>query len=113
LTLISLTTHLYIDMASTEIVSPLAQLLEGIHSKRRERVDDAMRQIRTLLKPTLAPSNVSTGLVEVVRLVLSHSPELACAVNPDDGSLPLHHAVSLGDVAVAELLLSTVRHECT
>jgi len=102
-------------MALTESSSPLVQLLEGVHGKRREEVDDAMTQIRRLLK--LAPSDLvmdgtSKSLCNIVRLILLHNPELACAVNPDDGSLPLHHAASLGDIAVAELLLATVRQNC-
>ena len=100
-------------MASTASMSPLVQLLEGVHGKQRERIDEAMAQIRALLK--LSPSDrldmdgTPDRLCNIVRLVLSRIPELACVVNPDDGSLPLHHAASLGDIAVTELLLSTVR----
>jgi hypothetical protein len=93
--------------------SPLVQLLEGIHCQQRDRVDNAMKQIRILLAPLASNDLVLDGtsktLSEVVRLVLSRHPELACAVNPKDGSLPLHHAASLGDIAITELLLATVR----
>lgn len=100
-------------MEAREIVSPLAQLLEGIHSNRREQADEAFNQIRTLLEPSATPLPVldgsPRGLYEVVRVALAIRPELACAVNPDDGSLPLHHAAGLGDMPITELLLTTVR----
>lgn len=91
--------------------SPLAQLLEGIHGKKREQVDEAMARIRTLLAPTFKPAldGTSQGLFQVIRCAISQKPELACAINPEDGSLPLHHAASLGDIAISDLLLRTVR----
>lgn len=93
-----------------ESVSPLANLLEGVHNQRRNQVDEAMTQIRTLLHPSalqLVLDGSPAGLSEVIRLVLARHPELACIVKRDDGSLPLHHAASLGDIPIAELLLAT------
>lgn len=93
-------------------VSPLAKLLEGIHSQRRDQVDSAMTQIRARLleaSDLFVMDRSSAGLREVIRLSLSKHPELACAVNPEDGSLPLHHAASLGDIPICQLLLATVR----
>ncbi len=94
-----------------ESVSPLANLLEGVHNQRRNQVDEAMTQIRTLLHPSalqLVLDGSPAGLSEVIRLVLARHPELACLVKRDDGSLPLHHAASLGDIPIADLLLATV-----
>lgn len=89
-----------------ESVSPLANLLEGVHSQRRNQVAEAMTQIRRLMHPS-APDGSSVGLFDVIRLVLATHPELAYKKR-DDGSLPLHHAASLGDIPIAKLLLAKV-----
>jgi hypothetical protein len=96
---------------SSALTSPLFLLLEGVHCQRREQVDEAMRQLQTVLSQSAcsSPSYKQRGLSEAVRLLMTHHPELASTVSPEDRSLSLHHADALGEAAVAQHLLAKVR----
>lgn len=94
------------------LTPPLFLLLEGVHCQRRDQVDEAMRQLQTVLTQSASSTVLSDqrlGLSEAIRLLMAYHPELASTVSPEDRSLPLHHAAALGDVAVAQHLLAKVR----
>ena len=99
-------------MSSTKLTTLLFLLLEGVHCRRRDQVDEAMRELQTVLTQSASFTVLSEqqpGLSEVIRLLMASHPELASAVSPEDRSLPLHHAAALGDVAAAQHLLVKVR----
>ena len=87
--------------------TPLLLLLDSVLSQDREQLDTAMQLVRRLLNRDI-PDLLSTTLPEIVKQLLASNPDLAFIPSEHDRSLPLSFAASIGDVAVAELLINVV-----
>ena len=85
--------------------TPLLLLLDSVLCQDREQLETAMNQVRILLQRDV-PRHLP--LSAIVRQLLTASPNLAMILSEHDNSLPLHFAASIGDIAVAELLIASV-----
>lgn len=84
--------------------TPLLLLLDSVLCQDREQLETAMTQVRALLQRD--PGLLS--LSAIVGQLLAANPNLALVPSEHDNSLPLHFAASIGDIAVAELLIASV-----
>lgn len=85
--------------------TPLLLLLDSVLCQDREQLETAMTQVRALLQRD-EPGLLT--LSAIVGQLLAASPNLALVPSEHDNSLPLHFAASIGDIAVAELLIASV-----
>jgi hypothetical protein len=100
--------------------TPLFLLLDGILSQDHEQTIGSMQTISQLLQargtPLLLPSVDSPlltsafNLTEVVRQLLIAYPEMASVPSPNDDSLPIHFAASIGNVQAASYVVEKVRN---
>mmetsp|Transcript_27074 Transcript_27074/g.39615 ORF Transcript_27074/g.39615 Transcript_27074/m.39615 type:complete len:166 (+) Transcript_27074:125-622(+) len=90
-------------MATT---TPLLRLLDSWMSRNDRQVQEVYTEIQTCI-PHLRLVHPSP--TSVLQTLLDHSPSLATIASEQDGSLPLHFAASLGNVAVASMIYSKVR----
>jgi len=98
--------------------TPLLLLLDGILSQEDARVESAMKDITQMLlkagiflqlpQPEESLLRSEPNLFAVIQLLMSAYPDLTAVPSSHDGSLPLHFAASVGDVQVANLLLTQV-----
>lgn len=84
--------------------TPLLLLLDSVLCQDREQLETAMTQVRALLQRD-EPGLLT--LSAIVGQLLAASPNLALVPSEHDNSLPLHFAASIGDIAVAELLIAS------
>jgi ankyrin repeat protein len=98
-----------INMVNT---TPLLLLLDGILSQDDARTNDALRQLCEMVPlPPLqeSPLRSASSLELIIRMCMTHHPQLAHIASTHDGSLPLHFASSIGNVRVAKLLMEQNR----
>jgi len=106
------------EPAAASAVTPLLFLLDGCLSNDADRVEEAVQEIRDLgvhlhqhhqLDDAHMLLNPATGaLCRVLQALLAQYPEYCQYQSEHDGSLPLHFAASLGNVAAARIIWDKV-----